>query len=133
MKYEKKNINKINSLWWVPLLVGILIYIFLRPDNLIYNDLFLSPIKIDINTNSKVVSFLIYSLPNGLWSMSFSQLIFHIYKIRTLKIIILSSIMLFVGIIIELLQYQSFMNGTFDINDIFSYIISYLIILIIQK
>ena len=133
MKYEKKNINKINSLWWVPLLVGILIYIFLRPDNFIYNDLFLSPIKININTNSKVVSFLIYSLPNGLWSMSFSQLIFHIYKIRTLKIIILSSIMLFVGIIIELLQYQSFMNGTFDINDIFSYIISYLIILIIQK
>lgn len=133
MKYEKKNINKINSLWWVPLLVGILIYIFLRPDNFIYNDLFLSPIKIDINTNSKVVSFLIYSLPNGLWSMSFSQLIFHIYKIRTLKIIILSSIMLFVGIIIELLQYQSFMNGTFDINDIFSYIMSYLIVLFIQK
>lgn len=133
MKYEKKNINKINSLWWVPLLVGILIYIFLRPDNFIYNDLFLSPIKININTNSKVVSFLIYSLPNGLWSMSFSQLIFHIYKIRTLKIIILSSIMLFVGIIIELLQYQSFMNGTFDINDIFSYIMSYLIVLFIQK
>ena len=133
MKYEKKNINKINSLWWVPLLVGILIYIFLRPDNLIYNDLFSSPIKIKINTNSKVVGFLIYSLPNGLWSMSFSQLIFHIYKIRTLKIIILSSIMLFVGIIIELLQYQSFMNGTFDINDIFSYIMSYLIVLFIQK
>ena len=133
MMYEKKNINKINSLWWVPLLVGILIYVFLRPDNLIYNDLFSSPIKIKINTNSKVVGFLIYSLPNGLWSMSFSQLIFHIYKIRTLKIIILSSIMLFVGIIIELLQYQSFMNGTFDINDIFSYIITYLIVLFIQK
>ena len=131
--YEKKNINKINSLWWVPLLVGILIYVFLRPDNLIYNDLFSSPIKIKINTNSKVVNFLVYSLPNGLWSMSFSQLIFHIYKIRTLKIIILSSIMLFVGIIIELLQYQSFMNGTFDINDIFSYIMSYLIVLFIQK
>jgi len=130
---KKKNINKINSLWWVPLLVGIFIYVFLRPDNLIYNDLFSSPIKIKINTNSKVVGFLIYSLPNGLWSMSFSQLIFHIYKIRTLKIIILSSIMLFVGIIIELLQYQSFMNGTFDINDIFSYIMSYLIVLFIQK
>ena len=133
MKYEKKNINKINSLWWVPLLVGILIYIFLRPDNLIYNDLFSSPIKIKINTNSKVVNFLVYSLPNGLWSMSFSQLIFHIYKIRSLKTILLSSVMLFVGIIIELLQYQSFINGTFDFNDIFSYIISYLIILIIQK
>ena len=133
MKFEKKNIKKINSLWWVTLLFGILIYIFLRPDNLIYNDLFSSPIKIKINTNSKVVNFLVYSLPNGLWSMSFSQLIFHIYKIRTLKIIILSSIMLFVGIIIELLQYQSFMNGTFDINDIFSYIMSYLIVLFIQK
>ena len=133
MKFEKKNIKKINSLWWVTLLFGILIYIFLRPDNLIYNDLFSSPIKIKINTNSKVVNFLVYSLPNGLWSMSFSQLIFHIYKIRTLKTILLSSIMLFVGIIIELLQYQSFMNGTFDINDIFSYIMSYLIVLFIQK
>ena len=39
MKFEKKNIKKINSLWWVTLLFGILIYIFLRPDNLIYNDL----------------------------------------------------------------------------------------------
>ena len=133
MKYEKKNIKKINSLWWLPLFVGILIYIFLRPDDLIYNDLFSSPIKIKINTNSKVVNFLVYSLPNGLWSMSFSQLIFHIYKIRSLKTILLSSVMLFVGIIIELLQYQSFINGTFDFNDIFSYIISYLIILIIQK
>ena len=91
MKYEKKNIKKINSLWWLPLLVGILIYIFLRPDDLIYNDLFSSPIKIKINTNSKVVNFLVYSLPNGLWSMSFSQLIFHIYKIRSLKTILLSS------------------------------------------
>ena len=133
MKFEKKNIKKINSLWWVPLLFGILIYIFLRPDNLIYNDLFSSPIKIKINTNSKVVNFLVYSLPNGLWSMSFSQLIFHIYKIRSLKTILLSSIMLFVGIMIELLQYQSFMNGTFDINDIFSYIMTYLIVLFIQK
>ena len=133
MKFEKKNIKKINSLWWLPLFVGILIYIFLRPDDLIYNDLFSSPIKIKINTNSKVVNFLVYSLPNGLWSMSFSQLIFHIYKIRSLKTILLSSIMLFVGIMIELLQYQSFMNGTFDINDIFSYIISYLIVLFIQK
>ncbi len=133
MKFEKKNIKKINSLWWVTLLFGILIYIFLRPDNLIYNDLFSSPIKIKINTNSKVVNFLVYSLPNGLWSMSFSQLIFHIYKIRTLKTILLSSIMLFVGIIIELLQYQSFINGTFDINDIFSYIMLYLIVLFIQK
>ena len=133
MKYEKKNIKKINSLWWLPLFVGILIYIFLRPDDLIYNDLFSSPIKIKINTNSKVVNFLVYSLPNGLWSMSFSQLIFHIYKIRSLKTILLSSIMLFVGIMIELLQYQSFMNGTFDINDIFSYIITYLIVLFIQK
>ena len=133
MKFEKKNIKKINSLWWLPLFVGILIYIFLRPDDLIYNDLFSSPIKIKINTNSKVVNFLVYSLPNGLWSMSFSQLIFHIYKIRSLKTILLSSIMLFVGIMIELLQYQSFMNGTFDINDIFSYIMSYLIVLFIQK
>ena len=129
----KKNTKLINSFWWVPLFFGILIYIFLRPDNLIYNYLFTSPIKITINTDSKLISFLGYSLPNGLWSMSFSQLIFHIYKIISLKTIMLSSVMLFVGIIIELLQYKSFINGTFDFNDIFSYIISYLIILIIQR
>ena len=130
---KKKYIELINSLWWLTLLLGILIYLLFRPDNLIYNNFFSSPIKLSIGINSKLTNFLIYSLPNGLWSLSYSQLIFHIYKVKSLKTILLSSVMVFLGISIEILQIQGFINGTFDFYDIFSYIILYLTIILIQK
>ena len=130
---KKKYIELINSLWWLTLLLGILIYLLFRPDNLIYNNFFSSPIKLSIEINSKLINFLIYSLPNGLWSLSYSQLIFHIYKVKSLKTILLSSVMVFLGISIEILQIQGFINGTFDFYDIFSYIILYLTIILIQK
>lgn len=130
---KKKYIELINSLWWLTLLLGILIYLLFRPDNLIYNNFFSSPIKLSIGINSKLTNFLIYSLPNGLWSLSYSQLIFHINKVKSLKTILLSSVMVFLGISIEILQIQGFINGTFDFYDIFSYIILYLTIILIQK
>ena len=37
---NKEHIELINSLWWVSLLFGILIYLIFRPDNLIYNIFF---------------------------------------------------------------------------------------------
>jgi hypothetical protein len=130
---KKKYIELINSLWWLTLLLGILIYLLFRPDNLIYNNFFSSPIKLSIEINSKLTNFLIYSLPNGLWSLSYSQLIFHINKVKSLKTILLSSVMVFFGISIEILQIHGFINGTFDFYDIFSYIILYLTIILIQK
>ncbi len=130
---NKEHIVLINSLWWVTLLFGILIYLIFRPDNLIYNIFFSSPLKFKIQTDSKLTDFLIYSLPNGLWSLSYSQLIFYIYKVKSFKVILLSSLMMFLGISMEILQIKGFINGTFDYYDIFSYIILYLIILIIQK
>ena len=130
---KKKYIELINSFWWLTLLLGILIYLLFRSDNLIYNNFFYSPIKLSIEINSKLTNFLIYSLPNGLWSLSYSQLIFHIHKVKSLKTILLSSVMLFLGISIEILQIQGFINGTFDFYDIFSYIILYLTIILIQK
>ena len=130
---KKKYIELINSFWWLTLLLGILIYLLFRSDNLIYNNFFSSPIKLSIEINSKLTNFLIYSLPNGLWSLSYSQLIFHIYKVKSLKTILLSSVMVFLGISIEILQIQGFINGTFDFYDIFSYIILYLTIILIQK
>ena len=65
--------------------------------------------------------------------LSYSQFIFHIYKVKSLKTILLSSVMVFLGISIEILQIHGFINGTFDFYDIFSYIILYLTILLIQK
>tara|TARA_B100001758_G_C17838167_1_gene317784 strand:+ start:76 stop:471 length:396 start_codon:yes stop_codon:yes gene_type:complete len=129
----KKNRLLINSLWWLSLLLGFLIYLFFRPNNLIYNNFISFPIKLNIESNSLITNFLIYSLPNGLWSFSYAQLIFHIYKDYTSKIILLSSIMVFLGILIEIFQYQAFISGIFDLFDIFSYLLFHILILIIQK
>ncbi len=129
----KKKVEFINSLWWLTLLIGFLIYFFFREDNLIYNNLFSSPIKINLDNNSSILIFLVYSFPNGLWSLSFSQLIFHIYKTKNLKIFLLSFSMACIGILIEILQLFSYLNGTFDYLDIFTYIMSILVIILIQK
>ena len=88
---SKKNRLLINSFWWLSLLLGFLIYLFFRPNNLIYNNFISFPIKLNIESNSLITNFFIYSLPNGLWSFSYAQLIFHIYKDYTSKIILLSS------------------------------------------
>ena len=129
----KKNKQLINSLWWLSLILGFLIYLFFRPNNLIYNNFISFPIKINIESNSIIKNFFIYSLPNGLWSFSYAQLIFHIYKDYRIKVILLSSLMVFLGIIIEMLQYHGFINGYFDLIDIFTYINFHIIILYIQK
>ena len=130
---KKKNKQLINSLWWLSLILGFLIYIFFRPNNLIYNNFISFPIKINIESNSIFTNFFIYSFPNGLWSFSYSQLIFHIYKDYGVKVILLSSLMVFLGIIIEILQFHGFINGYFDLIDFFTYISFHIIILYIQK
>ena len=129
----KKNKGLINSLWWFPLLLGFLIYMIFRPNTLIYNNFFSFPVKYYIQTNTLITDFLIYSLPNGLWSLSYSQIIFHIFKDFRIKTILLSSLMIFLGIFIEVLQFQGFIAGYFDIIDIFTYIIFHFLILVIQK
>ena len=129
----KKNIELVNSLWWSTLLAGFCIYIFFRSNNLIYNIFFSFPVKLNVQNNSFFTDFLVYSLPNGLWSLSYSQLIFHIYKDIRFKIVLLSSLMFFFGILIEVFQFQGFIAGHFDIIDIFTYVIFHSLILVIQK
>ena len=130
---RKKNKELINSFWWLSLLIGFFIYLLFRPNNLIYNNFFSFPIKLSFETNNTITNFIIYSLPNGLWSFSYSQFIFHIYKDFTTKTVILSSLMVFFGVFLEVLQYHGFVSGYFDLVDIFAYLISCILILIIQK
>ena len=130
---RKKNKELINSFWWLSLLIGFFIYLLFRPNNLIYNNFFSFPIKLSFETNNTITNFIIYSLPNGLWSFSYSQFIFHIYKDFTTKTVLLSSLMVFFGIFLEVLQYHGFVSGYFDLVDIFAYLISCIIIFIIQK
>ena len=130
---RKKNKELINSFWWLSLLVGFFIYLFFRPNNLIYNNFFSFPIKLSFETENTITNFIIYSLPNGLWSFSYSQFIFHIYKDFTKKTVLLSSLMVFLGLFLEVLQNQGFVVGYFDLIDIFTYLIFHFIILIIQK
>jgi glycopeptide antibiotics resistance protein len=74
-------------------------------------------------------SWVLYSLPDGLWVYSFSAMLYIIWKesiIRN-KVIIMPFLILLTS---EMLQYLKIINGTFDISDIFiSFIMSVLLII----
>ena len=110
-----------NSLWWITLLFGIAIYIFFRDHNLLYNSILSFNTPLDarlLNFVKKKISFFIYSLPNGLWSMSFSQLIFLLRKDFTKKTVLFSYSMFYTGLIWEFFQFNGIIPGTFDFYDI---------------
>ena len=116
-------INKtFNNSWWFTILIGISIYLLFRDQDLVYNSIitFETPVnKKTLEFINKEMPLLIYSLPTGLWSMSFSQLIFSIRRDFTKKTILMSYSIFFLGFLWEVLQLNKLLAGTFDLNDIF--------------
>ena len=115
--------------WWVPLFKGCLIYALFRPDTLIYNRLlgnFFSPLTYPENFLEKVI---VLSVPGGLWAMSYTLLIFHIRKDKTLKTIIWSIVIPIVGIASEISQFYQLIPGKFDLMDLIMYIVLPMIVI----
>tara|TARA_B100001989_G_C24117498_1_gene259329 strand:- start:25 stop:405 length:381 start_codon:yes stop_codon:yes gene_type:complete len=108
--------------WWVPLFIGCLIYTSFRTDYLIYNKLLgnlFTPLTYADTFLERVI---IFSLPGGLWAMSYSILIFHIRKDKTFRTIIWSLIIPFIGVFSEIGQFHFLIPGTFDVMDLIMYI-----------
>ena len=82
--------------------------------------IFFTPIA---SANTFLQRIIVFSLPDGLWAMSYTMLIFHLRKDKTVRTLIWSIIIPIVGILSEISQYYSLIPGTFDIIDLIMYFI----------
>jgi hypothetical protein len=111
-----------------------MIYLIFRPLSIKLFGIFTeSQLNVIIDIREKVISlrnvlpkWVIYSLSDGLWLFSFSNLIILIFKNSNFifKRYIYLVPLLF-AIIYEFLQWNKLRNGTFDIVDIIFYILFY--------
>ena len=115
--------NTWNRFWWVPLLLGSMIYILFRSESLLYNRLLGFLFHPIATPKTAIEQLIVYSLPDGLWAMSYTMLILHIRKNTKITTLIWSSIIPLIGIISEIAQYFFIIPGTFDIFDLSMYIV----------
>ena len=116
-------------IYFFPLLLGGLIYISFRDENLL---LFHWLRKLNVNysllrcfnaDHNIIKSYVIYSLPNGLWVLSGILVIGSIWKDKKCNFYLYISILIFIALFIETAQKLNIMYGTFDVIDIFTIII----------
>ena len=117
--YEKMDFLLVGSSF-----IGCLIYILFRTDTLLYNKLLGNLFTPIASPNTFLQRILVFSLPDGLWAMSYTMLIFYLRNDKTLKTLIWSIIIPIVGILSEISQYYSLIPGTFDIIDLIMYIVA---------
>lgn len=120
--------------WIVALLLiltGGMIYILYRPESLLLfrvtDSLGIKPL-IDVlrSNSSKVIlpSFMINSLPAGLWTASYLMMMYITTKFHTRKIRLMLALPLPVmAIVLEFMQFFGWCPGTFDIYDLICYIV----------
>jgi hypothetical protein len=125
--YWKKYFNIMIAL--LPLFIGGLIYICYRNDNILlfswlrFLNLNYSILRLLYSENNLIISFIIFSLPNGLWVLSGLLLLQVFAKNEKIMALIYSIIFIIISIIIEISQFYSLLPGTFDANDLITIII----------
>lgn len=89
----------------------------------------------DVFENTSVPQWFIYSLPDGLWSFAYMQIMVVVWnkspnvKLKLLFIFIIPVL----GIIVEFLQFSDVFYGTGDLSDIALYMISIIIFCMTSK
>jgi len=116
--------KKCTIYWWVPLIIGCLIYTLFRTDYIIYNKLLGNLFKPLTFADTFLERVIVFSLPDGLWAMSYTILIFHIRKDKTVRTIIWSLIIPVIGAFSEIGQFYLLIPGTFDFMDLIMYIVA---------
>ena len=108
----------------VALLSGGVIYLLFRPDSLYMFKWFtalksLKHVFVQL-PHVDLPDIMVYSLPDGLWLLSYILIIGIIWDFQTKKCIAFLALMPFFSLFHELLQWLN-LFGTFDIYDLFSY------------
>jgi hypothetical protein len=125
MKYINPNFI-INVIF--PILLGLIIYLLYRDTSLlvfdwisyIYLDDFIFKIREYLESYKLITNgFLIYTLPDGLWSYSLTYVMCLIwFDIKNKIKYFMISIGIIFGVFLELGQLFNLIQGTFDINDL---------------
>lgn len=101
----------------LPLVLGGIIYGFLRKSEIVFFNML--NLNLPLSQFSGIPDWLVYNLPDGLWSYSFTNLVLliwnHQINRKNFGWIIIPVI---TGIILELSQLTGLIKGTFDIFDI---------------
>ncbi len=112
---------------FVSLFAGGIIYLLFR-SNIVMLDAvadaglenFLSAIKLEDNL---LPSWVVYSLPDGLWMFSYYLIIGALWDFELKKCWWLLAILPSIAVIFEILQYKHLVPGTYDTGDIIAYLI----------
>ena len=139
-KFHKAMVSEIKNFWiykkdWIValllILTGGMIYVLYRPESLLLfrvtDSLGMTPLIDIVRSNtSKVMlpSFMINSLPAGLWTASYLMMMYITTKFHTRRIRLMLALPLPVmAIVLELMQFFGWCPGTFDIYDLICYIV----------
>ena len=120
--------------WLVALLLiltGGMIYVLYRPENLLLfrvtDSLGITPLIDTLRSNSSRVmlpSFIVNSLPAGLWTASYLLMMYITTKFHTRRIRLMLALPLPISAIaLEFMQLLGWCPGTFDIYDLICYIV----------
>lgn len=125
----------------LPILLGGYIYISFRSESLLMFSWFkkLQLYDLIIDYRSFSISYIdnfpewfYYSLPDGLWMYSITSSVILIWNHNSKYLIFWLCIIFFLGVIIELLQFFQWHEGTFDVIDLFFVFIAFLLSLLIN-
>lgn len=113
------------------LLIGCIIYLLFRPQNLlvfkIIDGISFTPYIVSLRTqvnHDSIPDFVIYSLPAGLWITSYLMMMYLTTKNNTKKLRLMLALPLpITAIVLEFMQFFGWCTGTFDIYDLICYII----------
>ena len=126
---------------FIPILIGGCIYLFFRDTNLVIFDwirqigLFenITSIRLRITYwNSFLPNWVVFSLPTGLWSYSFLNLVTYTWEKEPIVGDWLCIFFISINLIFESLQASSIVPGTFCLQDISFFILSYFVFLLIK-
>lgn len=120
--------------WLVALLLiltGGMIYVLYRPENLLFfrvtDSLGITPLIDILRSNSSRVmlpSFIVNSLPAGLWTASYLLMMYITTKFHTRRIRLMLALPLPISAIaLEFMQLWGWCPGTFDMYDLICYIV----------
>lgn len=123
MEVFLKSIHKIK--FWdciFPLSVSLLIYLLFRTENTIINQLTLSYFSFtSFSSNVSIADWVIYNLPGALWLFAFLSILVK----KNEKSIFFCLIPLGGALAIEMLQYFSITDGTYDLIDVVFYLFAW--------
>ena len=139
-KFHKAMVSEIKNFWiykkdWIValllILTGGMIYVLYRPESLLLfrvtDSLGMTPLIDIVRSNtSKVMlpSFMINSLPAGLWTASYLLMMYITTKFHTRRIRLMLALPLPISaIVLEFMQLLGWCPGTFDIYDLICYIV----------